>query len=125
VGRIATWVRIPVNNHRFQQSAQIMLRPEQLQVADVIPTDGQGCRAVVTERDFSRQHLHPDRGVAGSQADEAARRSFLVRSSGMHAPPAGSAVQLSIHRPAHVFARPDQRSKRSTARRRSLSSRTS
>jgi hypothetical protein len=34
------------------------------------------------------------------------RRSFLVRSTGMHAPPAGSAVQLSILGAAHVFALP-------------------
>jgi iron(III) transport system ATP-binding protein len=95
---------IPVNSNGFNGLAQIMLRPEQLQVADA-STDGQGCHAVVTERDFAGNtctltvELH-------SQADQAARRSFLVRSTGMHAPPAGSAVQLSILGAAHVFALP-------------------
>ena len=47
--------RIPVNNHRNNHSAQIMLRPEQLQLVSIqpSPTEVAGCRAVVTERDFS------------------------------------------------------------------------
>lgn len=95
---------VPVNSNGFKGQAQIMLRPEQLQVSDA-STEGRGCHAVVTERDFAGNtctltvELH-------SQADHAARRSFLVRSTGMHAPPAGSAVQLSILGAAHVFSLP-------------------
>jgi iron(III) transport system ATP-binding protein len=97
--------RIPVNNHRNNSSAQIMLRPEQLQLVSVLPgdSDTSGCRAMVTERDFSGNTctltvvLHP----AASQ--EPAGRSLLVRSSGMYAPPAGSAVQVSTIGHAHVL----------------------
>jgi iron(III) transport system ATP-binding protein len=98
--------RIPVNNHRNNSSAQIMLRPEQLQLVSVLPGDGEtgGCRAVVTERDFSGNTctltvvLHP------SANQEIPGRSLLVRSSGMYAPPAGSAVQVSTIGHAHVLA---------------------
>jgi iron(III) transport system ATP-binding protein len=100
-----------------------MLRPEQLQLSGAV-LGTQGCPAVVTERDFAgntctltvelRSPITQDPG-----------RSLLVRSSGMHAPPAGSDVQLSVLGAAHLSPLADYRSKRSTARRRSLSSRTS
>ena len=47
--------RIPVNNHRNNHCAQIMLRPEQLQLVGIVSSavEAVGCRAVVTERDFS------------------------------------------------------------------------
>ena len=53
--------RIPVNNHRNNSSAQIMLRPEQLQLASVVPntTEVAGCNAVVTELDFSGNTCTP------------------------------------------------------------------
>ncbi|WP_285415628.1 ABC transporter ATP-binding protein [Pseudomonas sp. efr-133-TYG-5] len=96
--------RVAVNSNGFCGSAQIMLRPEQLQLSDQpdSPDARQGCPAVVVERDFAGNtctltvELHP-------QASQDQGRSLLVRSTGMHAPPAGSAVQLSVLGPAHVF----------------------
>jgi len=97
--------RIPVNNHRNNSSAQIMLRPEQLQLISILPNDvdAGGCRAVVTERDFSGNTCTLTVELQTSASDELPGRSLLVRSSGMYAPPAGSAVQVSTIGHAHVL----------------------
>ncbi|WP_085687189.1 MULTISPECIES: ABC transporter ATP-binding protein [unclassified Pseudomonas] len=93
--------RIPVNSNGFCGDAQIMLRPEQLRLSDA--DDAHTCNAVVTERDFGGNtctltvELH-------APTQPACGRSLLVRSTGMHAPPAGSAVQLSVSGPAHVLS---------------------
>ena len=98
--------RIPVNNHRANKSAQIMLRPEQLQLVSIqpSPTKAAGCRAVVTERDFSGNTctltVELESLVAGKQPG----RSLMVRSSGLYAPPAGSAVHVSTIGHAHVLS---------------------
>ncbi|MHC8381203.1 ABC transporter ATP-binding protein [Pseudomonas sp. LB3P14] len=100
--------RIPVNNHRNNKSAQIMLRPEQLQLVSLQPSSKKaaGCRAVVTERDFSGNtctltvELQPL--ASGAQPG----RSLMVRSSGLYAPPAGSAVHVSMIGHAHVLSEP-------------------
>ncbi|UIN53933.1 ABC transporter ATP-binding protein [Pseudomonas kribbensis] len=94
--------RVAVNTNGFSGAAQIMLRPEQLQLSD-IPPDPDGCHAVVTDRDFGGNVCTLTVELR-SRASPA--RSLLVRSSGMHAPPAGSTVQLSILGAAHVFAMP-------------------
>ncbi|WP_085583021.1 MULTISPECIES: ABC transporter ATP-binding protein [unclassified Pseudomonas] len=92
--------RVPVNSNGFCGDAQIMLRPEQLLLSDTV--DAQGCNAVVTERDFGGNtctltvELRPPAAMDSG-------RSLLVRSTGMHAPSAGSAVQLSVLGAAHVF----------------------
>lgn len=97
--------RIPVNNHRNNPSAQIMLRPEQLQLVSIqpSPTEAAGCRAVVTERDFSGNTctltVELETLVCGQQPG----RSLMVRSSGLYAPPAGSAVHVSTIGHAHVL----------------------
>ena len=93
--------RVAVNTNGFAGSAQIMLRPEQLQITDA-PADTQGCHAVVTERDFGGNTCTLTVELRPQTARDAGR-SLLVRSTGMHAPPAGSAVQLSILGAAHVF----------------------
>ncbi|POA50108.1 ABC transporter ATP-binding protein [Pseudomonas sp. MPR-ANC1] len=93
---------VPVNSNGFIGNAQIMLRPEQLQVIDGV-NDAQACNAVVTERDFAGNTCTLTVELR-SQTTQDPGRSLLVRSSGMHAPPAGSAVQLSILGAAHVFA---------------------
>ncbi|MDI2142415.1 MULTISPECIES: ABC transporter ATP-binding protein [unclassified Pseudomonas] len=93
--------RIAVNSNGFSGPAQIMLRPEQLQLSDA-PADQRGCNAVVTERDFGGNTCTLTVELRASINEEAGR-SLLVRSTGMHAPPAGSAVQLSILGAAHVF----------------------
>jgi iron(III) transport system ATP-binding protein len=98
--------RIPVNNHRNNNSAQIMLRPEQLQLASIHPGDPEagGCRAVVTDRDFSGNTCTLTVELQSLTSDEQPGRSLLVRSSGMYAPPAGSAVQVSTIGHAHVLS---------------------
>ena len=88
-----------------------------------------GCRAVVTERDFSGNTCTLTVELQSLIAGQQPGRSLMVRSSGLYAPPAGSAVHVSTIGHAHVLSEVlnpiHQRSKRSTARRRSLSSRTS
>ncbi|MNK74091.1 Fe(3+) ions import ATP-binding protein FbpC [compost metagenome] len=98
--------RIPVNNHRNNSSAQIMLRPEQLQLASILPSDleASGCRAVVTDRDFSGNTCTLTVELQSLTRSEQPGRSLLVRSSGMYAPPAGSSVQVSTIGHAHVLS---------------------
>lgn len=98
--------RIPVNNHRNNSSAQIMLRPEQLQLASVAPntTEVAGCNAVVTERDFSGNTCTLTVELQSLNAGDAPGRSLLVRSSGLYAPPTGSTVQVSTIGHAHVLS---------------------
>jgi len=100
--------RIPVNNHRNNHSAQIMLRPEQLQLASVLPgaTGVTGCRARVIDRDFSGNTCTLTVELQPRAPDQPIGRSLLVRSSGMYAPPAGSAVQVSTIGHAHVLSEP-------------------
>ncbi|CAI8705443.1 ABC transporter ATP-binding protein [Pseudomonas sp. YuFO20] len=100
--------RIPVNNHRNNHSAQIMLRPEQLQLTSVLPdaTGVTGCRAKVVDRDFSGNTCTLTVELHSRTADQPIGRSLLVRSSGLYAPPAGSAVQVSTIGHAHVLSEP-------------------
>lgn len=100
--------RIPVNNHRNNRSAQIMLRPEQLQVCSPITGEAhsQGCRGVVTDRDFGGNTCTLTVELQSLANEDQPGRSLLVRSSGMHAPPAGSAVHVSTIGHAHVLSEP-------------------
>jgi iron(III) transport system ATP-binding protein len=92
---------VPVDSNGFIGDAQIMLRPEQLQVGGAV-IGNQGCHAVVTERDFAGNTCTLTVELRSSTSQDPGR-SLLVRSSGMHAPPAGSPVQLSVLGAAHVF----------------------
>ncbi|MVV49876.1 ABC transporter ATP-binding protein [Pseudomonas sp. PB120] len=98
--------RIPVNNHRNNASAQIMLRPEQLQLVSTVPGPAgpPGCRAVVTERDFSGNTCTLTVELQSLASSEQPGRSLMVRSSGMYAPPAGSEVNVSTIGHAHVLS---------------------
>ncbi|MFJ3366765.1 ABC transporter ATP-binding protein [Pseudomonas sp. NPDC086251] len=98
--------RIPVNNHRNNRSAQIMLRPEQLQVCSPITGEAhsQGCKGVVTDRDFGGNTCTLTVELQSLVNEDQPGRSLLVRSSGMHAPPAGSAVHVSTIGHAHVLS---------------------
>ncbi|MDO9329431.1 MAG: ABC transporter ATP-binding protein [Pseudomonas sp.] len=100
--------RIPVNNHRNNNAAQIMLRPEQLQLVSIqpSPTDAVGCRAVVTERDFSGNTCTLTVELQPIVAGDPHGRSLMVRSSGLYAPPAGSEVHVSTIGHAHVLSEP-------------------
>jgi iron(III) transport system ATP-binding protein len=98
--------RIPVNNHRNNKSAQIMLRPEQLQLVSIqpSPTEAAGCRAVVTERDFSGNTCTLTVELEALASGQQPGRTLMVRSSGLYAPPAGSAVHVSTIGHAHVLS---------------------
>lgn len=93
--------RIPVNAPKKNGPAQIMLRPEQLQIGSS-PTDSDGCPGVVTDRDFGGNTCTLT--VELLPGDSAPGRSLLVRSSGMHAPLAGSAVHVTTLGNAHVLS---------------------
>jgi iron(III) transport system ATP-binding protein len=98
--------RLPVNNHRNNRCAQIMLRPEQLQLVSIqpTPTEPVGCRAVVTERDFSGNTCTLTVELQSPIRSEQPGRSLMVRSSGLYAPPTGSAVHVSTIGHAHVLS---------------------
>ena len=105
--------RIAVNDSARQGAAQIMLRPEQLQVAEVpaetavrgAQTDA--CYGAVTDTDFggsvcvlSVRLLHGAGQAPSSGRDE----PLLVHSTGMHAPAPGAMVRITVAGQAHVFA---------------------
>lgn len=100
--------RIPVNNHRNNRCAQIMLRPEQLQLAGFVANtvEAAGCRAVVTERDFSGNTCTLTVELEPLKASDLPGRSLMVRSSGLYAPPTGSTVHVSTIGHAHVLSEP-------------------
>lgn len=100
--------RIPVNNHRNNRCAQIMLRPEQLQLIGIVSNDVEvaGCRAVVTERDFSGNTCTLTVELESLPSAQQPGRTLMVRSSGLYAPPTGSAVQVSTIGHAHVLSEP-------------------
>jgi iron(III) transport system ATP-binding protein len=83
-----------------------MLRPEQLQLVSIHPSPDEvaGCRAVVTDRDFSGNTCTLTVELQTPALGEQSGRSLTVRSSGMYAPPAGSAVHVSTIGHAHVFS---------------------
>jgi iron(III) transport system ATP-binding protein len=97
--------RIPVNQHWNNNASQIMLRPEQLQLVDIQTGQAKenGCRALVTERDFSGNTCTLTVQLQALSADQPGR-TLMVRSSGLYAPPAGSAVQVSAIGHAHVLS---------------------
>ncbi|MHC8320514.1 ABC transporter ATP-binding protein [Pseudomonas sp. GB2N2] len=100
--------RVPVNNHRNNRCAQIMLRPEQLQLVSIVPNtvEAAGCRAVVTERDFSGNTCTLTVELEALANADQPGRSLMVRSSGLYAPPTGSAVHVSTIGHAHVLSEP-------------------
>ncbi|MGE7957498.1 ABC transporter ATP-binding protein [Pseudomonas sp. NPDC089530] len=89
--------RIPVNSQATHQTARIMLRPEQLQLAPFEP-DASGCHGQVIERDFAGNTC-----TLTVELHAATGRPLLVRSSGLQAPAAGSAVRLLTVGHAHVL----------------------
>ncbi|MGC6369237.1 ABC transporter ATP-binding protein [Pseudomonas sp. K2I15] len=89
--------RIPVNSQGNHALAQIMLRPEQLHIS-LGEADASGCQGVVTERDFGGNTCTLTVALQSGTG-----RSLLVRSSGLQAPPTGSAVHLTTVGRAHVL----------------------
>ncbi|SEI18964.1 iron(III) transport system ATP-binding protein [Pseudomonas asplenii] len=90
--------RIAVNDQGIHGPAQIMLRPEQLQLAALGTGDVEGCPAVVTDCDFGGNTC-----TLTVQLSSAEKRPLLVRSSGMLAPRVGSQVRVSTLGHAHVL----------------------
>ncbi len=111
--------RIPVNDASRRGAAQIMLRPEQLQVtqvpadAAVHGTDSTACYGAVTDTDFGGSvcvlSVRLVRGTGASRgsvnaSDPAAwDEPLLVHSTGLEAPPAGAMVRITVAGQAHVF----------------------
>ncbi|MDR3663088.1 MAG: TOBE domain-containing protein, partial [Mycobacterium sp.] len=102
--------QLPVNDEGRHGQAQIMLRPEQLQLAHRVSghVDGNGSPAVVTECDFGGNTCTLTVELKAPAAD-GQKRALLVRSSGMHAPRVGSEVLVSALGHAHVLGRQSAR----------------
>ena len=109
--------RVEVHDAQRSGAARIMLRPEQLQVTQVAPevaaqaTTLTACYGAVVDADFGGPvSVLSVRLVRGSNLaamlpdDEAARNTPLqVRSQGIHAPPVGATVRITVTGQAHVF----------------------
>lgn len=109
--------RIAVDDSQRTGSAQIMLRPEQLQVVEVAAdvaahgSDPAACYGAVTDTDFggavsvlSVRLLHGKASaqLANPQAG-AWNAPLLVHSPGLHAPAMGAMVRITVAGSAHVF----------------------
>jgi len=109
--------RVAVNDSARQGAAQIMLRPEQLQVAEV-PAEAAAhgaqdgaCYGAVTDTDFGGPvcvlSVRLVRGTGGSAApvpSDGWDEPLLVHSAGMHAPAPGAMVRITVAGQAHVFS---------------------
>ncbi|GBU15746.1 Fe(3+) ions import ATP-binding protein FbpC [Polaromonas sp.] len=109
--------RLAVNDSLHQGSARIMLRPEQLQVAQV-STDAVGqyadfstCYGTVLETDFGGAvSVLTVRLLRCATSGETAvavggvSAPLLVHSPGLHAPPVGALVRITVSGQAHVFS---------------------
>ena len=87
---------IPVADTQREGSAQIMLRPEQLELG---PQDGAGVRAEVVDTDFG--------GASCTVRVQLAERNVApmeVRSPSLAPPAVGSMVSVQVRGEAHVFA---------------------
>ncbi|NWA02562.1 ABC transporter ATP-binding protein [Pseudomonas gingeri] len=92
--------RIAVNDEGNHGAAQIMLRPEQLQLSAPGPdqVEGDACAAVVSDCDFGGNTC-----TLTVQLQNPHKRALLVRSTGMQAPRVGSQVWVSTLGHAHVL----------------------
>ncbi|MDB5892868.1 MAG: transporter ATP-binding protein [Rhodoferax sp.] len=97
--------RIAVNQPERRGPAQIMLRPEQLQlsevpVATVDTAGGTACFGEVTDIDFGGPVCVVSVRLLGAPPASA---PLQVRSPGIHVPPVGATVRIAVAGPAHVF----------------------
>jgi iron(III) transport system ATP-binding protein len=92
-----------------------MLRPEQLQVAEVPAeaaaqgSQGDACYGAVTDTDFGGAvcvlsvRLLRGTGAAAAAPATGWDEPLLVHSAGMHAPALGAMVRITVAGQAHVF----------------------
>ena len=97
--------RIPVAGAGRNDSASIMLRPEQLRLNMVEAGDAgvAGCVGVVSEIDFEGPTCDVTIVTESSAADDAARTPLLVRYPSNQAPATGTRVRIVVNGQAHVF----------------------
>ncbi|MCE4052820.1 ABC transporter ATP-binding protein [Pseudomonas sp. Au-Pse12] len=91
---------VPIRDRSLKGPAQIMLRPEQLQV---LVEDGDltgSCPGVVRDCDFAGNTCTLSIGVTSAAGHE---QLLPVRSSGLHAPAPGSRVRIRTLGHAHVL----------------------
>ena len=99
---------IAANDARRKGGAQIMLRPEQLQLTQVptdplgMETDPEACYGTVEDVDFGGALCGLSVRLIGDA--HAGTAPLLVRSPAIHIPPVGSTVQITVLGQAHVFA---------------------
>ena len=95
--------RIAVNQPARSGAAQIMLRPEQLQLAEVLApsVDSAACVGEVTDIDFGGPVCVVSVRLQGAAASDA---PLQVRSPGIHVPPVGATVAITVVGAAHVFS---------------------
>ncbi len=103
LGRIA--VHQTLRQAERRGAAQIMLRPEQLQLAEVPvesvnTADGAACFGEVTDIDFGGPVCVVSVRLLGASS---AVTPLQVRSPGIHVPPVGASVRITVAGPAHVF----------------------
>ena len=110
--------RIAVDDSQRMGSAQIMLRPEQLQVAPVPAdiaehgTDPAACYGAVLDTDFggavSVLTVRLLRGISAAVSQPADVETWnaplLLHSAGLRAPPVGALVRITVAGQAHVFS---------------------
>ena len=97
---------IAVNQPARSGAAQIMLRPEQLQLAEVAPQSvdsphSAACVGEVTDIDFGGPVCVVSVRLQGAAASDA---PLQVRSPGIQVPPVGATVGITVVGTAHVFA---------------------
>lgn len=103
--------RIPVDDSSRSGAAQIMLRPEQLQLVEIAAADidAQGCFGIVTEMDFGGSACILAVRLVGAAVDRMAsgtRGPLLLRSPSIQAPAIGAVVQITVMGRAHVLDAP-------------------
>ncbi len=98
--------RIAVDDSARNGDAKIMLRPEQLNVAEIAAgdTDAQGRSGIVIETDFGGAVCNLGVRLTATAAENTAGSTLLVRCPGPQAPAVGASVKISVTGSAHVLA---------------------
>lgn len=90
--------RVPVANAGFKGAAQIMLRPEQIELS-ICEQSTLGCLGIVTDSDFGGNACM----LTVRLKNASSNRELLVRSLSVHAPAVGSTVRITVTGSAHVL----------------------